>query len=321
MDLKKLSQFLAIVEAGSLSRAALRLHIAQPALTHAVQSLEQELGVPLLQRHARGVTLTEFGELLVDHARTILREVDHATTAIRERVSRASGSMRLAVPPILSGCLSRPILARLALKLPNVGVTLVERNAMSAREAVRSGACDFALTYAAEVEGDVSLRPVVVEKLAVAAKSGQLPRRPKMGLVDLAAFDIVLTPSHDPIRTIIDNATRRAGVKLKIVAEYDGLADFVVAIEDGRATLLPAYGLLAQRRVDFEVLTLGAPALDCCLFLMTSRNRTQTRSLAAFQTIVLETIETLVSTEAWPGRYVGHLPSDASMITIYSNAG
>ena len=79
MDVRKLSQFVAIVEAGSLSRAAVRLHIAQPALTHAVQALEEELGVPLLERHARGVALTEFGELLVDHARTILREVDRRT--------------------------------------------------------------------------------------------------------------------------------------------------------------------------------------------------------------------------------------------------
>ena len=78
MDLRKLKQFLEIADAGSLSGAAKRLNVAQPALSQAVQSLERELGVMLFERHARGVSLTEFGTLLAERANAILREVDGA---------------------------------------------------------------------------------------------------------------------------------------------------------------------------------------------------------------------------------------------------
>src|SRR5918995_7408678 len=93
MDLKKLGQFLAIIEAGSLSGAAKRLNIAQPALSHAVQALEDELGVTLFERHARGVVLTEFGVLLAERATAILREVDSAKLLIRQRIANPSGDV------------------------------------------------------------------------------------------------------------------------------------------------------------------------------------------------------------------------------------
>jgi LysR family transcriptional regulator, nitrogen assimilation regulatory protein len=134
IDVRKLKHFLAIVEAGSLSRAADLLRIAQPALTHSVRSLEDDLGVGLLERHARGVTLTEFGRVLEEQGRVILREVDRTRALIKHRKENPGGTLALAVPPMLVGCISSLIPTILRTRLPDAKIAIFVRDADVARE-------------------------------------------------------------------------------------------------------------------------------------------------------------------------------------------
>ena len=78
MDLRQLRYFIAILEQGSFSKASQYLHVAQPALSHHVRQMEDDLGVELMVRGPRGVTPTQAGERLLHHARLIMRQVDAA---------------------------------------------------------------------------------------------------------------------------------------------------------------------------------------------------------------------------------------------------
>src|SRR5215467_3928746 len=91
MDARKLQQFLVVCRAGSITGAAKRLNIAQPALSHAIQALERELGVPLLVRHARGIALTEFGEVVAAQAEIVGQELQRTRRLVAERVESPSG--------------------------------------------------------------------------------------------------------------------------------------------------------------------------------------------------------------------------------------
>lgn len=82
MNLRRLKYFVKIVDIGSLTQAAEVLHIAQPALSQQVATLENELDQQLLIRTKRGVTPTEAGKILYAHARTILRQCEQAQTAV-----------------------------------------------------------------------------------------------------------------------------------------------------------------------------------------------------------------------------------------------
>ena len=91
MELRHLRYFIAVGEAENVSRAALTLHVSQPAVSRQVRDLEAELGFPLLERTARSVRLTESGRIFLIEARAVLQRVDEADRAYRESMERLPG--------------------------------------------------------------------------------------------------------------------------------------------------------------------------------------------------------------------------------------
>ncbi|MGB6939736.1 MAG: LysR family transcriptional regulator [Xanthobacteraceae bacterium] len=105
MELRHLRYFVAVAEEGSLTNAAeRRLHTAQPSLSRQIRDLELEVGVPLLERQARGIALTAAGRTFLDHARLALLQVDAAGEAARRAGSRRSAPSRSAFSPARNWC-------------------------------------------------------------------------------------------------------------------------------------------------------------------------------------------------------------------------
>src|SRR5439155_12607513 len=123
MELRHLRYFVAAAEAENVSRAALKLHVSQPALSRQIRDLEEELGFPLLERSAKSVRLTEAGRVFLAEASAVLERADAAVKAGRE-VATGSGELHVGYAPSLTARILPATLRAFQAELPKVRVRL-----------------------------------------------------------------------------------------------------------------------------------------------------------------------------------------------------
>src|SRR5262245_39462356 len=145
MDLERLSHFLRIVEAGSLSAAAHRVHLTQPALSRNLRLLEEELGTPLFLRQGRGLVLTAAGRALVPRARVLLDEADAVARDVGRTAERDYHDLRLGAVDSVATYLLPGVLTRLQEAFPRLAVKLVVGRTASLLDRLRGGALDLAV--------------------------------------------------------------------------------------------------------------------------------------------------------------------------------
>ena len=174
MELKQLSYFLCVAEAGSFSKAAVLMSVAQPVLSRQMKLLETELGVELFYRNGRGVVLSEAGKLLDAHARTVMQSLHLARTEITATRSKPQGRVVIAMPPSIGWVLTAALVRRCRAEFPDINLHVVEGFSGHVTEWLSTGRIDIGVVYNA-------------------------PRRPTLTTEPLFADELVLLgPTHDP---------------------------------------------------------------------------------------------------------------------------
>ena len=160
MNLRRLKYFVKIVDIGSLTQAAEVLHIAQPALSQQVATLEGEMDQQLLIRTKRGVTPTEAGKILYTHARTILRQCEQAQLAVHSVGQTLSGNVSIGLAPgTAASSVTMPLLQAVRAELPEVLVYLHENSGSVLNDKLLNGQLDMAvLTIAPRLPGSPASR-------------------------------------------------------------------------------------------------------------------------------------------------------------------
>ncbi len=194
---RRLHYFVKVAEAGSLGRAALALHVAQPALSRQMHLLEDEVGAPLFERTARGMPLTAAGQALYADAKRLLSDGQDALRRARLAASGRFGHLRVGFSEIYLWH-PRVLSALRTCRSEHGEVTFTVEAMLSGAVAdrVRSGHLDFALAYSGQLDGaDTELRhrPWLVDeyRLVVPADS-HLARQPPRRLADLNQEDFIL---------------------------------------------------------------------------------------------------------------------------------
>lgn len=215
MDLRDLDYFLAVLEAGSVSGAARRVHVAQPTLSHALARLESELGERLLERKARTpLRLTDAGEVVARHARQALSSITSLKDELAALRGQLAGALRIAAIQSLSATLLPRALARLSRQYPGVKPSVRTLAAESIARAVASGRADVGLLAGAPRS---SLRTLSVQLLfeeplvALVRRSDPLARHKRVRLAKLAERELVLAPDGTFLSDIIHTACQQAG--------------------------------------------------------------------------------------------------------------
>jgi LysR family transcriptional regulator, hca operon transcriptional activator len=245
MELRHLRYFVAVADAGNLTVAARRmLHTSQPSLSRQIRDLEDEVGTPLLTRRARGIELTPAGRAFLDHARSLLSQVETAGEAARR-------AARPAKPCFTMGFLTGheliwmpEALRILRDELPNIDVMISSQYSPLLAEGLSKGKIDAAFLRREQGVPDLAFRLVVKEPLVVILPSDhRLAGLKAISPGDLAGETFVTVSNTAPVlRVVIDNYLKRSGIKITPAHEVDHLAMGMSLIASTRGVgLLPAY--------------------------------------------------------------------------------
>jgi DNA-binding transcriptional LysR family regulator len=147
MDMRTLRCFLAVAEEGSITRAALRLHMSQPPLSVRLQALERELDVALLLRHGRGVELTTAGRVLEERARRLLADADATAEAVRSVGQGMRGHLSVTVGATVAPRLLAKLLAAMRASAPDVEVGVTDAAGADVLDAVGHADADAGLIH------------------------------------------------------------------------------------------------------------------------------------------------------------------------------
>jgi LysR family transcriptional regulator, nitrogen assimilation regulatory protein len=224
IDCRYLHSFVAVAECRSFSEAARRLHIAQPALSRQVRLLEYSVRSTLFIRSVKGVSLSEAGERLLPHARSILDQIGELPDIVSLQNNDISGRVCVGIPTSASAVLSKPLLDVVRDALPNVQLHLVESMSGFLMEWLRSGNLDFSILYDPEPNAHIEFEPLLIEELALIGSADSLAGVTEARFSELARYPLVLpSPSHS-LRRVLETIAARNRSRLNVVIEIDSLS-------------------------------------------------------------------------------------------------
>ncbi|WGV15319.1 LysR substrate-binding domain-containing protein [Fuscovulum ytuae] len=215
--LRQLQFFVAAAEAGSVSGAARGLSISQSSVTEAIRALEDDLGVILFDRQARGLLITHKGSAFLRHARQILADVATARTAFRDEAETATGRLSLGVTSLVAGYVLSDILSRFRRAFPQVELNVIEDNGDYLQHLLIGGELDVAVLLTSSVKDRMALQ---VETLLVSPYRLWLPlghalaQQEAIALEELAGQPLIQLMVDE-----IEESTRRLTAALPVKPE------------------------------------------------------------------------------------------------------
>jgi LysR family hca operon transcriptional activator len=245
MELRHLRYFVAVAEAGSLTVAAAReLHTSQPSLSRQIRDLEDEVGAQLLRRSARGIELTPAGRAFLDHARSVLSQVEAAAEAARRVAHPAKPCFSMGFLTGHELTWMPEALQILRDELPNIDVMISSQYSPLLADGLLKGKVDAAFLRREQGAPELAFRLLVKEPLVVVLPSDhRLVAFTAISPRDLVGETFVTVSHTAPVlRGIIDNYLKRSGIKITPAHEADHLAMGMSLIASTRGVgLLPAY--------------------------------------------------------------------------------
>ncbi len=253
MDLKRLRTFVAVAELGTVSKAALRLRISQPALSRQINDLEEEFSLRLFDRVGRRLMLTAVGEQVLDECRVVLGQVGSLGSRVELLRRGASGVLRIAAPPQTIESVLLGFLPGYSERFPNVHVRLIEALGHEQVVLLERGEVQFGIRHdQGEYPRFESRQLQADEVLAAYAPSMQLGSDRIFDIARLGRYPLLLLDAGYSVRKMFDAACRLAEVQPNILLESRAPHTLLALAEAGRGVaIIPS--ILTTDRYDLSI--------------------------------------------------------------------
>src|SRR6266481_538031 len=244
VELRHLRYFVAVAEMENVSRAALKLHVSQPALSRQIRDLEDELGFSLLERTAKSVRLTDAGRAFLDNARALLQNADEAVTKARAVASAEPTELHVGYSSVPFADILPKTLRAFQRAMPNVNVKLHDWSYQAIRDGLRDGRLQLGLIVPPPKAS--SRRDLRYEELfhnracVVVAPHHPFARRRAIPLTEVAAQPLIGPTREDHAGyydhlSVIFSKVKR---KPRVVEQHDSISGVISAVEAGTGVVI-----------------------------------------------------------------------------------
>jgi LysR family nitrogen assimilation transcriptional regulator len=300
MNLKQLTYFQGVATHGCITKAAARANVAQSALSSQIAALEADLGVKLLVRHSRGVTLTSSGEVLLERARQISAFMEQARRDVRDAAD-VTGEITIGIPVSMASVLTLPLLQALEQRLPRAEVHVFEGLTGDLRSWLRSGKIETGILYGDDQADGLRLSPLAEDELVSFGEAGgDAGDGSTISFTALAQCPIYTTDGDHPVRPLLDRLAKEHGVSLKFGAQINSVSQLKALAREGRGqTILPRVALASEAADAVCRVRSIEPAVKLRSYVATTLN--PGKRIREVQQILRDVVERLVRTGEWPG--------------------
>ncbi|WP_254067633.1 LysR family transcriptional regulator [Burkholderia sp. L27(2015)] len=303
IDIRELRYFIQIARAGSFSRAAAELYIAQPALSRQITKLEQELGVQLFVRHGRGIKLTNAGALLLDRAEMITHYVRQAGDQVRAAGDGLSGHITIGMPPAIGVPLLPRVIESFASRWPSVSIHVREGLSTSLQEWLIDRRVDLAVVYNQPPLDALDIASMFTEPMVVVCppESDRPPLAAPFRIRDLADLPLILPGLPHANRRVIERAAVQHDVHLRIVLEVDSVPLTKALVAQGFGYSLLTYTAVQDdvARGRLHAVAIERPAIRSTVSIATLRDVRKSPVIDAMFNVVSDKLHELVVSDAW----------------------
>src|SRR5438445_1353043 len=262
MELRHLRYFLAVGEALNFTKAAAQLRVAQPALSRQVQDLEDEIGVDLMKRSPRGVTLTAEGKFFLGEVRELLKRADESVEKVRALARGEYGELRVGYAPSPTVEILPPALAAFQKAVPRVKMLLHDLSSDELITGLRNATLELAIMVPpiGEQTAGIEFELLRTYPLCVALTAAHpFARLKSVALEKLAAEPLVglRRKDYSEYCHILDRIFAPIRAKPRIAVECDSASSLITEVEAGRGIALasPRFKLVAGKRLLYRPLT------------------------------------------------------------------
>ncbi|RUU12149.1 LysR family transcriptional regulator [Mesorhizobium sp. USDA-HM6] len=301
MDIRQLRYFVGVVEAGSFTKAASLLHVAQSALSLHVRQLEESFGTQLLVRDRTGISVTASGTKLLERARTILREVRLTEMELTNTVASPSGEVTIGIPSGAARVLSGPLLETVRNELPRISLKMIEGMTGPLEEWMAAGRFNLAVLYrTAESAGHMTV--LAREEFYLVVPPGEPPFEDEIPLAGLHAFPLAVPMRNNNVRRSVADVVAQHGCVLDVRFEVDSLSTIINMVVEGKAYSILAPSAIKREASQGQVRTVKIidPMITRSVVLAVNPKDEQSPAVTAVRKLIPNVARTLIESGQWP---------------------
>jgi LysR family transcriptional regulator, nitrogen assimilation regulatory protein len=300
LDLRPLRYFVSVAEEKSLTKAAERLNVAQPALSRQMQKLEAALATPLFIRSARGVELTEAGEILLRRAYLIFNQIQQTVHDVTAGANHPQGIVTVGMPPTPGEFIAPVLLERIKRNFPDIELRFLEGFSGILEQRLANNEIGIAVMHDPKPGSDIVVSELLVEHLWVIGAAGSLDR-PSYTLAEAAALPLILPSRPNYLRMLIDSHAEREKLTLNIVQRSDGVWHTKALVRYGHGQTILTYGavLSEMQHGTLDAVPITDPRIDWTLCVAMRRDQSRKPAFIVVGEAIGEIVGDLVARQIW----------------------